>query len=219
MKSKFLILTLVALAALAFAATAPASIDSSTYSRVVAAKPGLGDVVFTRRGGPLFGAVADASGTWTSHVGIIVDYDKGDWIVAESGIPFVRKTPLRTFLGRSSGEKFAIMRFKDPMTERQKQALLALADHQLGRVYDLGFNIESSRTFCSKFVYEIVRDDSGRTLGQVETFDHLLKSNPKAPLFFWKVWYLGTIPWIRETITPASQLNSPLLVPVATHNI
>jgi hypothetical protein len=60
--------------------------------------------------------VAVTTLSWTSHVGIIVDYKDGDWIVAESGMPFVRKTPLRKFLGRSVDQKFSIRRLKTPPT-------------------------------------------------------------------------------------------------------
>jgi hypothetical protein len=76
-----------------------ASLDDQTYAAVVDSKPEIGDIVFTRIGGPIFTNVAVTTLSWTSHVGIIVDYNNGDWVVAESGIPFVRKTPLRKFLG------------------------------------------------------------------------------------------------------------------------
>src|ERR1700690_3265058 len=75
----------------AMATTARATLDDRTYDAVVASKPAIGDVVFTRIGGPIFTRVALTTQSWTSHVGIIVDYRNGDWIVAESGIPFVRE--------------------------------------------------------------------------------------------------------------------------------
>ncbi len=47
-----------------------------------------------------------------------------------------------------------------------------------------------------------------RTLGDVETFDTLLRRNPDHPLGFWKIWYFGRIPWQRRTVTPASVFES-----------
>jgi|CZKI01.1.fsa_nt_gi hypothetical protein len=208
---------LVAFALLAL--TARAGLDDQTYNAVVASKPAIGDIVFIRIGGPVFARVAETTRSWTSHVGVIVDYQHGDWIVAESRIPFVCKTPLRSFLGRSAGQQFSIRRLRAEPTDDEKRAMLRLADTQMGRVYTLGFNLESQETFCSKFVHDVVYESTHQPIGEVETFDHLLHSNPDTPLLFWRAWFLGSIPWRRTTITPASEMNSPLLRVVAQHNV
>jgi hypothetical protein len=199
--------------------TARAGIDDRTYGQVAACEPDVGDIVFTRIGGPIFARVAETTGSWTSHLGIIVDYRDRDWIVAESGIPFVRETPLRTFLGRSVGAKFAICRLRTEPTAAQKGAMRAFAEARIGEPYSLGFDLTGRGTFCSKFVRDVVAAGTGRQLGETETFDHLLHANPRAPLGFWRLWFLGSIPWQRTTVTPASELSSPLLVPVVTHNL
>ncbi len=194
------------------------NLDEHTYSAVVASKPEAGDIVFVRIAGPIFSRVADTTQSWTSHVGIIVDYENGDWIVAESGVPFVRKTPLRRFLDRSEGQKFSIRRLKTEPTEKQKHAILMFADSQLRKPYSLGFDLESKKTFCSKFVHDAVYEATRQSIGEVETFDQLLHRNPGAPLQFWRAWFLGFIPWQRTTITPASELASPLLRVVIENN-
>jgi hypothetical protein len=188
-----------------------AALDDPTYKGVVASKPAVGDIVFTRIGGPIFSNVAATTLSWTSHVGIIVDYGNGDWIVAESGIPFVRKTPLRKFLDRSVDQEFSIRRLKTEPSSDQKLAMLKFADSQMGKVYSLGFDLTSQKTFCSKFVHDAVFESTHQSIGEVETFDHLLHRNPDAPLWFWRAWFFGFIPWQRTTITPASELQSPLL--------
>jgi hypothetical protein len=198
--------------------SAHATLDDRTYAEVVASKPAVGDIVFTRIGGPLFSFVAVTTRSWTSHVGIIVDYRDGDWVVAESGIPFVRKTPLRRFLNRSDGQRFSIRRLQVEPTAEQKLAMLRFADSQVGRIYSLGFNLESKKTFCSKFVHDVVLQATQQQVGEVETFDHLLHSNPDTPLWFWRGWFLGFIPWQRTTITPASEMNSPNLRVVVQNN-
>jgi hypothetical protein len=202
-------------------ATAPlrGRLDGPTYGRVVASGPEVGDIVFTRIGGPIFSNVAATTGCWSSHVGIIVDYRDGDWVVAESGVPFVRKTALRTFLGRSQNGEFSIRRLRTEPTQAQRQAILRFADSQMGRVYALGFDLQSRNTFCSKFVHEAVLEGTHQSLGEVETFDHLLHRNPGTPLWFWRVWFLGSIPWTRTTITPASELQSPLLRVISENNL
>jgi hypothetical protein len=196
-----------------------ANLDDQTYKAVVSSKPAAGDIVFTRIGGPIFSRVAKTTGSWTSHVGIIVDYENGDWIVAESGIPVVRKTPLRKFLDRSVDQEFSIQRLKTEPTADQKRAMLTFANAQIGKVYSLGFNLESKNTFCSKFVHDVVFVGTHQQIGEVETFDHLMHSNPDAPLSFWRLWFLGSIPWQRTTITPASELQSPLLRTVIQNRV
>jgi Permuted papain-like amidase enzyme, YaeF/YiiX, C92 family len=201
------------------APAARATLDDATYNSVVASEPSIGDIVFIRIGGPVFSRVAITTGSWTSHVGIIVDRQNGDWLVAESGIPFVRKTPLRKFLDRSEKQEFSIRRLRAEPTVAQKRAMLAFADMQMGKVYSLGFNLTSNDTFCSKFVHDAVYAGTHQSIGEIETFDHLLHSNPDTPQLFWRVWFFGFIPWQRTTITPASELASPLLKPVIQYHV
>jgi hypothetical protein len=191
--------------------SARANLDDPTYRAIAASKPAVGDIVFTRIGGPIFTRVAATTQSWTSHVGIIVDYQHGDWIVAESGVPVVRKTPLRKFIGHSVNQEFSIQRLRREPTDEEKAAMLRFADGQMGKLYSLGFNLQSKQTFCSKFVHDDVYESTHQSIGEVETFNHLLHGNPDAPLSFWRVWFFGAIPWERTTITPASELNSPLL--------
>jgi Permuted papain-like amidase enzyme, YaeF/YiiX, C92 family len=195
-----------------------AGLDARLYARIVDCKPAVGDIVFIRIGGPVFSNVAATTQTWTSHVGIIVDYENGDWIVAESGVPFVRKTPLHRFLNRSVDQKFSIRRLNVEPSEGQKRAMLEFANSQMGRPYSLGFNLQSRDTFCSKFVHDVVYEGTHQSIGEVETFDSMLRSNPNAPLWFWRAWFLGNIPWQRTTITPASELKSPLLRVIAENH-
>ncbi len=204
---------------IAFAVHARANLDERTYDAVIAARPAIGDIVFTRIRGPIFTRVATTTQSWTSHVGIIVNYRHGDWIVAESGIPAVRQTPLRKFLGRSVNQAFSIRRLKAEPTAEEKHAMLEFADSQMGKFYSLGFNLQSRKTFCSKFVHDVVYESTHQSIGEIETFNHLLHRNPNAPLSFWRAWFFGSIPWERTTITPASELDSPLLKPVIQHHV
>jgi hypothetical protein len=87
----------------------------------------------------------------------------------------------------------------------------AEAARRMGKWYHLGFDLDSPRQFCSKFVYEIYRDALGVNVGTVESFRDLLQRNPSYPLAFWKLWFLGRIPWERRTITPGTQYESALL--------
>jgi hypothetical protein len=69
--------------------------------------------------------------------------------------------------------------------------------------------MHSHRQFCSRYVREVLQQGAGVDVGEVENFQALLARSPQADVGFWRVWYFGSIPWQRETVTPASVLHSP----------
>jgi len=173
----------------------------------------VGDMVFIRVAAKPFREVAAATGAWTNHVGVVIAVG-AEVVVAESTFPFARRTPLRRFIGRSERGRVAVLRLKTPLTAEQIERLQRAVQERLGTFYDTGFNLRSRRQFCSRFVREVVGEATGIRVGTVESFERLLARRPDADLRFWTLWYFGRIPWSRETVTPASLLESPELAPV-----
>jgi hypothetical protein len=171
----------------------------------------VGDIVFIRIANFLYRRVADATNSWTSHVGMICGREQGEWIVAESAVPRSRYSSLSRFLGRSDAGQCSIKRLRSPLDASAQGRLQTEAARRMGKWYHLGFDLDSRRQFCSKFVYEIYREAVGVELGTVESFRELLARNPTYPLTFWKWWFLGRIPWDRRTITPGTQYECALL--------
>lgn len=174
-----------------------------------------GDLVFIAIGNPLYRQVAKTTGSRASHVGIVLD-SPGGWVVAESTIPQVKYTSLPTFLARSEEGWLTVRRPKEPLTCAQLQAIRRQCHQRMGRFYHLGFRYHSPRQFCSKLVYDVYRAATGMEIGRLETFGQLLEKQPTASakaslLWFWRFWFFGWIPWSRLTVTPASQIESPLL--------
>lgn len=89
----------------------------------------------------------------------------------------------------------------------------------MGKPYHLGFHSLSSRQFCSKFAYETYLNALDVEIGTLESFKTLLTSQPETPLWFWRLWFMGRIPWSRITVTPASQLRSERLEAVWESNL
>ncbi|MCA0244703.1 MAG: YebB family permuted papain-like enzyme [Proteobacteria bacterium] len=175
----------------------------------------VGDLVFIRVPWRPFVEVAAATGSWTNHVGIVVDTGGPEPLVAESTFPLARATPLSRFVARSEGARVAVRRLAQPLDEAQAARLKAAAQARYGALYDTGFDLRSPRRqFCSRFVHEVLLQATGATVGEVERFETLLRRRPDANLGFWRLWYFGRIPWQRQTVTPASVLASPLLRPV-----
>ena len=179
----------------------------------------VGDIVFIRVTAKPFREVANATGTWTNHVGIVTSIDGVEPMIGESTFPFSRTTPLTKFVARSEYGHVAITRLKANLSAQQVQRIQLGVKERSGIFYDTGFNLHSHKEFCSRFVYEVVREATGISVGEVETFNAMLASRPDINLRFWKVWYFGRIPWDRETITPASMLNSPNLNLIFNANI
>lgn len=148
-----------------------------------------GDIVFTCIGAALFGQISTASQCWSNHVGIIIGHNGEDYLVAESRVPLSTVTTLSLFIQRSVGQRYAIRRLHGGLTIEQKLAIMEQVPARLSKFYHTGFKYESSRQFCSKFVFDIYKEALCIPIGEVETFEALLHSNPNAKLTFWKLWF------------------------------
>lgn len=173
-----------------------------------------GDLIFIAIPNLLYQQVAKGTGSKASHVGIILKNEKGDWIVAESAVPFSRKVSLESFLKRSKDGWYTVRRLNQPISPEQLAAIHRAADARMGVLYHQGFKFDSKRLFCSKFAYLVFKEAMGIEVGRLETFRELLARQPDTPTLFWRLWYFGFIPWERVTITPASQMTSPMLTTV-----
>ena len=171
----------------------------------------VGDLVFIRVSALPFRKVAETTNSWTNHAGIVVATDGAEPVIAESTFPVSKRGGLAPFLARSEGGRVGVSRLNTPLTAEQQRSLVQAADTRMGILYDTGFDLHSRRQFCSRFVHEVLREASGVAVGETESFAALLARNPDADQAFWKYWYFGQIPWKRETVTPASVMNSPQL--------
>lgn len=171
----------------------------------------VGDIVFTSIGTELFRQIASASLCWSNHVGMIIGHDGDDYLIAESRVPLSTTTTLSRFIARSADKRYSVRRFAQTLTQDQKNALVAQVPARLNKFYHTGFNYDSPRQFCSKFVFDIYQSALSVQIGEIETFEELLTKNPNAKLNFWKFWFIGQIPWERTTVTPASLWNHPEL--------
>lgn len=194
---------------------APTSPTTETHAVIKAAELNqhlhIGDLVFIQVGVLPFMKISSATGSWVNHVGVVVDVSGSEALIAESTVPFSRITPLARFASRSKNSRFAVARLNSPLTIEQQVTLKKAANKRLGIAYDTGFDLHSLRMFCSKFSREVLVEATGIAVGEIETLRSLFNANATIDLSFWRVWYLGNIPWERETVTPASMFNSQKL--------
>jgi hypothetical protein len=173
-----------------------------------------GDIIFTRIPWPPVRQIADATGTWTNHVGIVVGFKGDRALIAESRVPLSCRTRFSSFVRRSAHGRVAVLRLPRPLSDEEIPRLQQAARRRMGRLYDTGFNLQSRRQFCSRFVREVLQESTGVEVGEVTTFREMLERKPGTDLRLWKAWYFGRIPWQRATVTPESRYVSPSLTVV-----
>lgn len=173
-----------------------------------------GDILFIAIDSFLYRRVAAGTGSKTSHVGLLLRDNEGQWVVAESCVPRSKYTPLADFLSRSKDDWLCIKRLPQALSDSDIEAIKTQCQQRMGILYHFGFKYHSPRLFCSKFVYDVFEQALGIQVGKLQTLRELLQEQPETPLTFWRLWYFGFIPWSRITITPAAQMNSEGLLTV-----
>lgn len=172
-------------------------------------QPIVGDVIFIRVGAKPFRQIASATNSWTNHVGIVLSVDGEEPLIGESRFPLSGSTTFSKFVARSEDKRYAVARLRTALTTGQQHALRVAAQRRSCVLYDTGFNLNSRRQYCSRYVREVLAEATGVHVGEVQTFAQLLEQQPGVNLKFWKAWYFGAIPWQRKTVTPASLLRCP----------
>jgi hypothetical protein len=188
--------------------------SQSKFCQEIADRLQPGDIVFLDIDYMLFKKVAEATLTWTSHVGIAFPSEDGEWLIAESTFPLSKTGPLCKYLARTTGDHVAIRRVPGGLSQKEIAALWQSSQDRMGILYHQGFDLKSKRQFCSKFVYEVFQEALGFEVGYIQTMREILDENPEGDQTFWKWWYLGSIPWERETVTPKAQLVDSRLLDV-----
>jgi len=179
-----------------------------------------GDLVFIAIDQFLFKKVAASTRSWTSHVGVALPDASGHLWIYESKVLWSQRSDVCEFVDRSANQQAVVRRLATPLSQQNVQGLLGAAESRLNRLYDLGFNLDSQKMFCSRYVYEIFREVMGIEVGKVQTFQQLLDENPDPELKrFWQYWFLGFVPWERRTVTPVSQLLDPKFTTVLANGV
>lgn len=170
-----------------------------------------GDIIFIAVPYTLYRRVAKGTGSKASHVGIALRDEQGEWVVAESAVPLSKYSAYDDFVKRTDEGWYCVRRLRAPIEDEQVRRIKDECAQRMGVLYHLGFKYHSRRLFCSKFVYEVFRHALGIEIGKLETLRELYSKLPEISISFWRIWYLGIIPWDRVTVTPASQMESDLL--------
>lgn len=167
--------------------------------------PQEGDLVFQAlpRSAPLVDAIEGCTDSPYSHVGIVTKVNN-QWHILEAIGP-VQEIPLGNYIARGRRDAIVVYRLKDPAPI---PAMITAARKDLGKPYDIKYEFDDPKIYCSELIFRAYKSATGQQLGQVQKLGDL---NWKPHEEFIRSMENGKLPLTREMITPRAMSESPLL--------
>lgn len=161
-----------------------------------------GDFIFQHLPGELTAMIADITQSQYSHCGIIVKKSTG--FVVLQAIGPVLETPLNQWINFGVGKKFTIVRLKKEF-QQNIPAIIAQAYKFIGKPYDIQYQWDDQKIYCSELIYKAVLNATGLRLAEFVRLGDMK----------WKPYEQtirqitgGKLPLEREMITPESLVVS-----------
>lgn len=199
------------LALAAFLALVPALLAPPPARAAPGATVQAGDLVFHRSESAQSEAIARATGSAFTHVGIVLERD-GALQVFEAVEP-VGWARLDAWVDRGRDDAVTVLRLRDAPDAAALARMGEIARAWAGRPYDAAFGWSDDRLYCSELVWKMVQRATGTELGPLRK---LRDFNVREPLVARALAqrYGGKPPWDDPVISPADVAASPALVPI-----
>jgi hypothetical protein len=169
-------------------------------------EPRAGDFLFqSLPHNPLIDAIEGSSGSPFSHCGI-VKLRGGQWVVIEAIGP-VKETALSWWIAQGRDKAYVAFRLREPLAGKIP-AILAAAEKYEGRPYDIHYDMDDAKIYCSELLYKAVRDATGRKLGKIRKLGEL-DWRPYEQVI--RSIENGSLPLDRDMITPRAFSEAPEL--------
>ena len=174
--------------------------------------PQAGDFVFqSLPHNPLIDAIEGSSGSPFSHCGIVKQRAvahkySGSWVVIEAIGP-VKETTLSWWIAQGRGSGYVVFRLRDPLAKKVP-AIIAAAERYEGRPYDIHYDMDDEKIYCSELLYKAVRDATGKKIGRIRKLGEL-NWRPYEQVI--RSIENGGLPLEREMITPRDFSEAPEL--------
>jgi hypothetical protein len=161
-----------------------------------------GDFIFQNIHGKLFSVIEDVTGSPITHCGIIVK-KKGEWYVLEAIGP-VMFTSLNEWIHRGIGSEITIVRLKDKY-QNQIPRIIKASYNYLDRPYDIQYEWDDEKIYCSELIYKAVRDATGMELVEFRRLGDMKWEPHEA---FIRMIAGGILPLDRKMIAPGDLVMS-----------
>lgn len=127
--------------------------------------PQIGDVYFqSLPPSPLVVAIEGVTQSSYSHCGILNHVD-GKWVVHEAIGP-VRVTPLADWIDQGVDGGYDVYRLTEPY-QSKIAALLKATESYMGRPYDIQYDFDEQKIYCSELIFKAFKSVYGEDLGEV----------------------------------------------------
>lgn len=142
-------------------------------------------------------------------------HEKGEWMVFEAVQP-VRLTPLHTWIKRGQGGHVVIKRLKDVerfLPEATLIKMRVVGKRYLGKPYDLTFEWDDRRIYCSELVWKVYKEGADIELGSLQHLKDLDLSHPTVQKKM-QERFGKKVPMDEPVISPQAIFECPLLTTV-----
>jgi hypothetical protein len=183
-------LLLVAVVLLGSGAAGPAKAPAFAFAE--------GDIVFqSLPHEPLVDVIESCTRSPYSHCGLVRQAGDG-WVVVEAIEP-VKETPLAEWVARARDKKYAVARLRPEFRDRIP-AMIAAARTFLGRPYDIRYDMDDAKIYCSELVFKAFKAATGGAeLGRTQRLGELDWQPSRAVI---EKIEGGPVPLERVMITP-----------------
>jgi hypothetical protein len=184
-----------------------------------ASEPGSlrdGDLVFQESRSSQSAAVALATGSRLTHMGVVL-LDGGRPMVLEAVEP-VRLTPFDAWRRRGAGGRVQVRRLDDAdarLTPEAVARLRGLGRSWLGRHYDLTFRWDDDRLYCSELAWKLYDRVLGVKLGRRQRAGDLALGSPEVQRKLRERYGPGRFDPAETVVTPQAIFEDPRLVAVS----
>ncbi len=171
-----------------------------------------GDIIFIQSQTAQAKALREATKSVWTHVGIVVKNKSNKWAVAEAIGP-LKVTPISEFIARSKNKAYKILRFRHFDKKTMLKSLYASLP-KYNKPYDIYFEFNQDKIYCSELTYLVFKDVTGFELGRVQKMKDMQLSGPYVQALIKKRYTETGREFDPEEliITPVSQLLDENLV-------
>lgn len=162
-----------------------------------------GDILLQHLPSYLSSVIADVTNSQYSHCGIIVHRNSEPYVIEAIGP--VLYTPVRDWINRGISGYFTQIRPKN-LTSGQIRKVIAESVKFLGKPYDIQYELDDEKIYCSELVYKAFLRGCHIEIGTKSSLGSL---NWKPHEKFIRHVAHGKLPLERILITPESLVKSP----------
>ncbi|MHB8416503.1 MAG: YiiX/YebB-like N1pC/P60 family cysteine hydrolase [Myxococcales bacterium] len=137
-----------------------------------------GDIVFQHSRSAQSRAVALATGSSWTHMGVVFLKGGAPWVL--EAVEPVRLTPLAKWLDRGADGRVVVKRLQGPpLPPEVVERLHAVGERWLGAHYDALFRWDDERFYCSELVYKLFERAAAVRLGRLRKAKDYRLGNPE----------------------------------------